>query len=344
LAIPAPKSGNDQTCIDLDGFFGLHPSLRPFKDLWDAQALAIIHAAGSPDPSHSHFEAMDYMERGTPGQRNISTGWVARHLQAFDSQNTSPLRAVGVSNTLPAALHGPLPVTTFETVSKFQLQIPSAQAAAIRARIEALYDLNSGLAPVSKTIFEAMDLLSKLVNTSYAPTGSAKYPPSAFGAKLEQVAQIAKAGLGLEVAYLDIGGWDTHSNQGGVEGELPNLLNKLSASLSAFYTDMGDLAKKLTIVTMSEFGRRARQNGSNGTDHGHGNCMFVIGGGIKGGKVYGKWPSLSADKLYGPGDLDVTTDYREVLAEILTKRVKNSNLAQIFPDFSVSEPLGFTQG
>ena len=161
---------------------------------------------------------------------------------------------------------------------------------------------------------------------------------------LQQVAQIAKADIGLEVACVDIGGWDTHNAEGATDGELPKLLDELSSGLAALYKDMGERAKKMTVVTMSEFGRRAQENGSGGTDHGHGNCMFVLGGGINGGKVYGQWPGLAADKLYGPGDLNVSTDYRDVLGEIVQKRLKNAQMSQVFPDYTEGKNLGIAQG
>ena len=343
LAIAEPSSRNDKTGIDLDGFFGLHPSLRPFKDLWDRKELAIVHATGSPDPTHSHFDAMDYMEWGAPGEKNMTTGWIGRHLQTATRQNGSPFRAVGMGGVLPASLHGPIPVTTLQSIADFHLKGDAAQLKGIRRRLASLYNLGSPLDADAKETFDAVDLLSRVNVASYVPEGKAKYPVGDFGAALKQVAQIAKAGIGLEVACIDIGGWDTHSAEGAVDGELPRLLNELSAGLAAFYADMGARAKKLTVVTMSEFGRRGKENGSGGTDHGHGNCMFVIGGSVNGGKVYGQWPTLAPDKLYGPGDLDVSTDYRDVLGEIVEKRLKNPSLGQVFPGYTGGKDLGIVK-
>lgn len=339
LAIPEPEDGSDQTGIDLDGFFGLHPSLRPLKDLWDEKTLAVVHAVGSPDPTHSHFDAMDYMERGTPGEKSIPTGWIGRHLQIAPWQNESPFRAIGMGGVMQAALRGPIPVTTLKSISDFHLQGDATQLTEIRARLQSLYNLGSTLdAPAIET-FNAVDILDKIDVNSYAPSGGAEYPETEFGMAMKQVAQIAKAEIGLEVACVDIGGWDTHNQQGMLEGDLPNLLQEFSSGLASLYHDLGDRAKRVTVVTMSEFGRRVKENGSEGTDHGHGNCMFVLGGGVNGGKVYSEWPGLSTEKLYESMDLAITTDYRDVLGEVVQKRLKNPGLTEIFPNYSTWKPL-----
>ena len=267
---------------------------------------------------------MDYMERGTPGEKTIETGWIGRHLQSAPWQNTSPFRAIGMGGIMQESLRGPIPVTTLQSIADFHLQGDTSQLTEIRKRLESLYSLGGSLDPIASDTFDAVDLLSKVDISNYTPTGNAQYPQTEYGTALKQVAQIAKAEIGLEVACVDIGGWDTHNAEGATDGDMPKLLDELSSGLAALYTDMGDAAKKMTMVTMSEFGRRAQENGSGGTDHGHGNCMFVVGGGVNGGKVYSDWPGLSPDKLYGPGDLNVTTDYRDVLAEIVSKRVRKS--------------------
>lgn len=343
LSIPEPKSGDDNTVIDLDGFFGLHPSLRPLKDLWDEGALSIVHAVGSPDPTHSHFDAMDYMERGTPGEKSIPTGWIGRHLQTATWQNESPFRAIGMGGIVQAALRGPVPVTTLKSIADFHLQGDTSRLAELRQSLAALYEDSSMLDQLSVETFSAVDMLSKVNVDNYAPAQSAEYPESEFGLAMVQVAQIAKAEIGLEVACVDIGGWDTHNAQGGVAGQLPNLLSEFASGLSALYHDLGERAKRLTIVTMSEFGRRVQENGSGGTDHGHGNCMFVLGGGVNGGQVYGQWPGLEMDQLYGPGDLDITTDFRDVLSEVVEKRLKNPALDEIFPDYAHRQGLGIVK-
>lgn len=344
LAIPEPEDGSDQTGIDLDGFFGLHPSLLPLKDLWDEKSLAIVHAVGSPDPTHSHFDAMDYMERGTPGEKSIPTGWIGRHLQTAPWQNESPFRAIGMGGVMQAALRGPIPVTTLKSISDFHLQGDVSQLTEIRARLESLYNLGSTLDAEAMETFNAVDMLDKIDVTNYTPSGAAAYPETEFGMAMKQVAQIAKAEIGLEVACVDIGGWDTHNQQGQLEGELPTLLNEFSSGLASLYNDLGDRAKSVTIVTMSEFGRRVKENGSEGTDHGHGNCMFILGGGVNGGKVYGEWPGLAPDKLFNGIDLDIKTDYRDVLGEVVEKRLKNPSLGEVFPTYSDWKGLGIVQG
>ncbi len=344
LAIPEPEDGSDKTGIDLDGFFGLHPSLRPLKDLWDEKTLALVHAVGSPDPTHSHFDAMDYMERGTPGEKSIPTGWIGRHLQTAPWQNESPFRAIGMGGVMQAALRGPIPVTTLKSISDFHLQGDVSQLTEIRARLESLYNLGSSLDGDAVETFNAVNILDKIDVNNYTPSGGAAYPETEFGMAMKQVAQIAKAEIGLEVACVDIGGWDTHNQQGQLEGELPTLLNEFSSGLASLYHDLGDRAKNVTIVTMSEFGRRVKENASDGTDHGHGNCMFVLGGGVNGGKVYGQWPGLAPENLYEGIDLNITTDYRDVLGEVVEKRLKNPALVDVFPTYADWKNLGIVQG
>jgi uncharacterized protein (DUF1501 family) len=343
LAIAEPEDGSDQTGIDLDGFFGLHPSLRPLKDLWDEKTLAVVHAVGSPDPTHSHFDAMDYMERGTPGEKSIPTGWIGRHLQTAPWQNESPFRAIGMGGVMQAALRGPIPVTTLKSISDFHLQGDVSQLTEIRATLESLYSLGSTLDEEAVETFSAVDILDRIDVNNYTPSGGAAYPETEFGMAMKQVAQIAKAEIGLEVACVDIGGWDTHNQQGQLQGELPTLLGEFSSGLASLYHDLGDRAKNVTIVTMSEFGRRVKENASDGTDHGHGNCMFVLGGGVNGGKVYGEWPGLAPEQLFEGIDLDITTDYRDVLGEVVEKRLKNPALSEIFPTYTDWKNLGIVQ-
>ncbi len=337
LAIAEPESGSEETGLDLDGFFGLHPAMRPLKDVWDDQGLAIIHAIGSPDPTHSHFDAMDYMERGTPGEKQIPTGWIGRHLQTAPWQNDSPFRAVGMGGIMQASLRGPVPVTTLQSIADFHLQGRTQDLLSIQQTLAGLYDLSAGLAPAANETFDAIEILSRINVNTYTPEGGAEYPETEYGLALKQVAQLTKADVGLEVACVDIGGWDTHATQGAVEGELPGLLAEFANGLAALYHDLGPSGrrKRVTIVTMSEFGRRVYENGSLGTDHGHGNVMFVLGGNVNGGKVYGDWPGLAPEKLAGPGDLAITSDFRDVLGEIVQTRLGNpDHLAEIFPGYT----------
>jgi uncharacterized protein (DUF1501 family) len=342
LAIPETKTGDTRTAIDLDGFFGLHPSLAPLMDAWDDKGLAIVHAVGSPDPTHSHFDAMDYMERGTPGEKQISTGWLARHLQITAVQNGSPFRAVGFGGLLQASLRGPVPAIALQSIADFHLggNKQSPQLDQFQSRLSSMYAFGSDLDSQAALTLDASDTLKKVAASPYQPAGSAQYPATQFGKALEQVAQLIKSQIGLEIAAVDIGGWDTHVNEGSVIGQMPILLDDLGSSLAAFYKDLGDGMKGVTLVTMSEFGRRAKENGGGGTDHGHGNIMLLLGKSINGGKVYADWPGLAPEKLVAPGDLAVTTDFRSVLAELVRKHLKDPHIDQVFPDFQGYQPLG----
>jgi uncharacterized protein (DUF1501 family) len=339
LAIPEPKAGDDKSAIDLNGFFALHPALRPLKPIYDAGQLAPVHAVGSPDPTHSHFDAMDTMERGTPGAKSLVSGWIGRHLASFNSDNDSPLRAVGIGSMVQASLRGPVPATALKSIADFHYQGRQRERdlAQFQTTLSALYRMPSvdpALTHASAQVNDTIALLSEINVTNYTPDHAADYPESDFGRGLTQIAQLIKAEVGLEVACVDIGGWDTHANQGGAEGQLAGLLGEFGQGLAALWQDLGERMQHVTIVTMSEFGRRAAENGSRGTDHGHANAMFLIGGSIAGGKVHADWPTLAADKLDGPGDLALTTDYRDILSEVLSKRVGNAAIKDVFPGYT----------
>jgi uncharacterized protein (DUF1501 family) len=335
--------GGTGGAIDLDGFFGLHPSLAPFKELYDDKGLAIVHAVGSPDANHSHFSSMDVIERGTPSNQ-VTSGWIGRHLQTLVDGNTSPFRAVGFGSLLQASLRGPVSATALDSIVDFHLKgrkgMTAAQVTQFQSTLTALYNGGTFADLQGTQTFKAVAQLAQANPGQYQPDNGAQYPTSDFGKGLMQVAQIIKASLGLEVACVDIGGWDTHSGEGVTTGTLPGLLADLSTSLHAFYTDMGSRMTGITVVTMSEFGRRLLENGSGGTDHGSGSSMFVLGGAVNGGKVYADWPGLAPDQLYGPGDLAPTTDFRTVLGEVVTKRLGNSALDSVFPGFTEPAFLG----
>jgi uncharacterized protein (DUF1501 family) len=313
--------------LDLDGLFGLHPSLAPLKPLWDRQELAIVHAAGSPDPTRSHFDAQDYMESGTPGVKSTADGWLNRAL-APESGKISPVRAVSLGPTLPRAMRGRNDAVAIESLGAFNVR----DAAAAKA-LEAMYEATSdqALNGTGRETFEAVSLLQSLRKTPYQPAADAQYPAGRFGASLKQIAQIVKADVGLEVAFADIGNWDHHVQE---PNRLPPRLAEFGASLAAFYRDLGDRMEDVVLVTMSEFGRAAKENGDRGTDHGHANAMFVMGGPVKGGKVYGQWPGLAPEQLYQNRDLALTTDFRDVLAEAVYAHLGNRNLENVFPGYS----------
>jgi uncharacterized protein (DUF1501 family) len=345
ISIPQPGAGAS-AAIDLDGFFALHPALAPLKPLYDDKALAAVHAAGSPDPTHSHFQAMDYMERGTPGSQAISTGWINRHLQALTAAgdaNASPFRAVGFGTLLQASLRGPVPATALQSIADFHLKGKASEVQAFQNSLALLYSDGTWLDAQGIETLNAIDSLAAANPLAYQAQNGAQYSESALGLALRQVAQLTRASLGLEVACIDVGGWDTHHSEGGATGQMAKLLGDLAAGLAAFYTDMGDQMKRVLVVTMSEFGRRVLENASGGTDHGHGNSMLVLGGGVNGGKVYGSWPGLAPDQLASPGDLQVTTDFRTVLAEIVDRRLLDPHLDQVFPGFQAPSYLGIVQ-
>ncbi len=332
IAIPQPGKGAG-AALDLDGHFGLHPALASFQRLYHAKLLAPIHACGSPDPTHSHFDAMDYMERGIPGDKRTATGWLGRHLQMTGHSNDSPLRAVGMGGQTQLAMRGSQ-ATAISSIAAFHLRAPQGDNQVVAAALRELYGSDHLLNGMAQQTFSVLEQIDQKLQPDYAPAHGAKYPESPFGRNLQQIAQLARGDLGMEVACADVGGWDTHANQGNQEGEQAQLLTDLGQSLEAFVTDLEDRLDRLTIVTMSEFGRRVVENASGGTDHGHGNCMFVMGGNINGGKTYGEWPGLHQEQRYGPGDLQVTTDFRDVLSEIVSKRLGNLELQQVFPDYA----------
>ncbi len=323
--------------IDLNGFFGLHPAMQPLKPLWDQGHLAIVHAAGSPDESRSHFDAQDYMESGTPGVKATADGWLNRALRAEDQyhalHHASAFRAVAMGTQLPRSLQGAIPAVAVGNVQDFNVggKNPAAQPAS--DSYQAMYSdaVNTVLHGTGTETFEAVKMLKSADPGNYVPAAGANYPKTPFGDSMKQIAQLLKANLGVEAAFAEIGGWDTHQNQGNVNGQLANRLKDFSEGLAAFWSDMGDQAGDIVMVTMSEFGRTARQNGTAGTDHGHANVMFVLGGPVKGGKIYGKWPGLADEQLHEGRDLAITTDFRQVLGEAAYKTLGARNLDLVFP-------------
>jgi len=337
IAIPKPDAGNADAAINLDGFFGLHPSMSSFKPWWDSKRLAIVHAAGSPDNTRSHFDAQDYMESATPGVKSTSDGWLNRYLQSKEDSERSLFRAVSVTKTMPRVLQGRAPAVAMSSISDFAIR-GGKSSANLQNGFEAIYAReNDSLAGMGRETFEAVNYLKKANPSQYQPENGAVYPRNPFGTSLLQIAQLIKAGVGLEVAFTDIGGWDTHVNQGNSRGQLGNLLQQFSAGIAALYQDLGQRMDDVVILTMSEFGRTVRENGNRGTDHGHANAMFVMGNGVRGGKVYGQWPGLKDDQLYEGRDLALTTDFRDVFGEIATRHLGSKDMKSVFPGYSLNE-------
>jgi uncharacterized protein (DUF1501 family) len=329
--------------IDLNGFFGLHPQMAAFKPLYDQGHLAIVHAAGSTDKTRSHFDAQDYMESGTPGVKSTTDGWLNRGLQAEVLEaKPSPFRAVALGTQLPLTLQGKVPAVAVANLNDFSVAGKGPQTSPLSNAFQAMYDdsTDSILHGTGEETFEAVKMLKAADPAHYQPAAGVVYPNTAFGNSMKQIAQLMKANLGVEAAFSDIGGWDTHQNQGGAQGQLANRLKEFSESIAAFWQDMGDESENITLVTMSEFGRTVRQNGTGGTDHGHANVMFVLGGQVKGGKVYGKWPGLNNEQLYQNRDLAVTTDFRNVLGEAAYKTLGARDMEVVFPGAKL-EPQNF---
>jgi uncharacterized protein (DUF1501 family) len=329
--------------LDLDGFFGLHPSLASLQPIWNQRHLAIVHAAGSPDPTRSHFDAQDFMECGTPGLKATPDGWLNRALHSLPaSEDKSAFRAIALGPALPRILTGSERAVAVNNINDFGVGGRNPNAAPIANTFEAMYDqsVDSVLHGTGQETFDAVKMLKAADPAKYKPAAGADYPRGRFGDSLKQLAQLIKANLGVQVAFADIGGWDHHVNEGSTQGQIANVLREFSQSLSAFWIDLGDLAEDTVVVTMSEFGRTVRENGNRGTDHGHANVMFVMGGPVKGGRVYGAWPGLEQPQLYEGRDLAVTTDFRRVLGEAVAKHLGNSRLEQVFPGFE-SSSAGF---
>jgi len=319
--------------IDLDGFFGLHPAMESFQPLWKQRHLAIVHAAGSPDPTRSHFDAQDFMESGTPGLKVTSDGWLNRALRGIPNPKDSAFRAIALGPSLPRILSGNEPAVALNNISDFG--VGGKNSAPVANTFEAMYDqsVDSVLHGTGQETFEAVKMLKSADPAKYKPAPGAEYPRGRFGDSLKQLCQLIKANLGVQVAFADISGWDHHVNEGSTQGQIANVLREFSQSLSAFWIDLGDLADDTVVITMSEFGRTARENGNRGTDHGHANVMFIMGGPVQGGKVYGRWPGLDQSKLYEGRDLAVTTDFRRVLGESVSRHLGNKALDQVFPGF-----------
>ena len=322
--------------IDLDGFFGLHPAMRSLKPLFDQGHLAMVQATGSPDTTRSHFDAQDFMESGTPGVKATPDGWLNRALQAGDrsgAHSHTAFRAVALGSQVPRTLEGKISAVAVNRVQDFAVAAKSPNAAPISSAFEAMYadSGDSVLHGAGSETFAAVKMLKATDPAHYQPSPGALYPKGAFGDNMKQIAQLLKANLGVEAAFTDIGGWDTHQNQGSVNGQLANCLHDFSEGIAAFWNDMGSEAENVMLVTMSEFGRTAQQNGTGGTDHGHANVMFVLGGAVRGGKVYGKWPGMAPEQLYQNRDLAITTDFRQVLGEAASKTLGARNLELVFP-------------
>ena len=340
LAVPEP--GASGGAIALDDTFGFHPVMAPLADLYQAGQLAVVHATGLTNPTRSHFDAMQYMEYGTPESKTTGTGWVGRHLEVTAGANESPFRAVGMGAMVQDSLRGTVAPLSLRSIADFHLRGREGELRQAQDALARLYRVDAppdNLGMQARLVFNTIDVLQGLGGQGYTPANGAAYPDDehGFGLGLSQIAQLIKADVGLEVACVDLGGWDTHEAQGTVGGFFQSHLDVLARGLGAFYADLQDRMQGVTVVTMSEFGRRVAENASAGTDHGHGNFMLLMGGGAQGGRVYGDWPTLAPEAL-NDGDLAITTDYRNILAEVLVNRLGNPALDQVFPGLEPAFP------
>ncbi len=339
IAIPRPDVADG--AVDLDGFFGLHPRLASLKPLWDSRQLAIVHACGSPDGTRSHFDAQDYMETATPGVKGTQDGWLNRYLHAREHADATPFRAVALAAQLPRALQGTSPALAMNQIGQFGIR---AGTDVVQSSFEAEYAAAADrvLNRTGTEAFDAVRMLKSADPSKYRPENGADYPRSAYGDALRQIAQLIKADVGLEIAFAEAGGWDTHVNQGSVAGQLAGRLDDFARGIAALARDLGDRMDDVVIVTMSEFGRAVAENGNRGTDHGHGNAMMIIGGhNVRGGTVYGRWPGLAREQRYEGRDLAVTTDFRSVFAEIVRGHLGVTDTRSIFPGFDRPQQLDF---
>ena len=342
IAVARPASGNLETAVDLNGFFGLHPAMAPLKPLWNDRRLAIVHACGSPDTTRSHFDAQDYMESGTPGVKSTQDGWLARGLLAAPASSTSPFRAVAMGAQLPRTLRGEIGAVAMGAVADFDVKQDMRRmgGGAVNARrgFESLYEggVRDILHGTGRETFDAVKMLKAANPQRFAPEHGAQYPRGKLGESLRQIAQLIKADVGLEVAFADMGGWDTHANQGNEKGQLALRLAEFSQSLAALHQDLGDRMTDVVVLTMSEFGRTVRENGNRGTDHGHATAMLVMGGAVTGGRMVGAWPGLAREQLYEGRDLAVTTDFRHLFAEVAARHLGVPPTAPLFPGFATN--------
>jgi uncharacterized protein (DUF1501 family) len=331
IAVPAPRGGSLDAALDLDGFFGLHPALEPLLPLWKEGSLTAVQAVGSPDSTRSHFDAQDFMESGTPGRKATEDGWLNRLLQAEADPQATPFRAVAMTPNLPRILSGKAPAVAMASLREFGLR-PAAGTEVARG-FEGMYagSVRDVLHGNGQETFEATRFLKKSNPAQYAPAAGASYPTGRYGDSLKQIAQLVKADIGLEVAFTEVGGWDHHTAEGGVTGQLATRLRELGQALAAFHKDLGDRMDDVVVMTVTEFGRTVAENGNRGTDHGHASVSFVMGGPVRGGRMAGHWPGLSSHELYEGRDLAITTDFRDLVAEVLTRHLGARDLQAVFP-------------
>jgi uncharacterized protein (DUF1501 family) len=340
IALARPRQGDTDTALELDGFFALHPALAPLMPLWQARTLAIVPACGSPDTTRSHFDAQDYMETGTPGVKSTPDGWLGRAAGVLPAGRVTPFRSVALGTQLPRILRGDAGAIALRSLDRFEVRTTTPVTAS--KGFESLYQqgVQDLLHGTGRETFEAVKMLKSAGAARLTPANGAQYPRGRFGEALRQIAQLVRADVGLRIAFTDVDGWDTHVAQGAEQGQLANRLRDFGAGLAAFARDLGDRMSDVVVLTMSEFGRTVAENGNRGTDHGHATAMFVFGGGVRGGHLYGRWPGLAREQLFESRDLAVTTDFRTLFNEVATRHLAVPPTAGLFPGWAPAAPLG----
>jgi uncharacterized protein (DUF1501 family) len=334
IALPRPRHGEPTTALDLDGFFALHPALAPLRPLWESRALAIVPACGSPDTTRSHFDAQDYMESGTPGVKSTPDGWLGRAAGALPAGRATPFRSVALTAQLPRILRGDAGALALRSLERFEVR--TAQPATAQKGFESLYQagVSDLLHGTGRETFEAVKMLKSAGAARLTPANGADYPRGRLGDSLRQIAQLIRADVGLQIAFADADGWDTHVGQGAEQGQLANRLRDFGGALAAFARDLGDRMADVVVLTMSEFGRTVAENGNRGTDHGHATAMFVLGGAVRGGRLYARWPGLAPEQRFEGRDVAVTTDFRALFHEIATHHLALPATVSLFPGWT----------
>ncbi|WP_315788161.1 DUF1501 domain-containing protein [Fischerella sp. JS2] len=330
--IAIPKPGNEGGVLDLNGHFGLHPALASLMPLWQQKTLAFVHASGSPDPTRSHFDAQDYMESGTPGIKRTTDGWMNRLLRVLSGN--SPIKAVSVSATTPRILSGQISVANLD-LNRAVTKPSLLDRPQVEAAFEQLYNGHDQLSQTYREGQQARQALKADLNAEMEMANNGAPLPNGFAKTALHLAQLMVKDSRIELGFMQLGGWDTHVNQGGSKGKLARNLAQLGQGLASLVKGLGPVYQHTTVLVMSEFGRTVSENGNGGTDHGHGNVMWVLGGRIRGGKVYGEWPGLGTNQLYQGRDLAITTDFRDVIAVVLEHHMNlnDAKMNQVFSNY-----------
>lgn len=341
INVPRPDSSAPRKAIDLDGFFGFAPAMQPLLDAYQDQKLAIVHACGVNGWSRSHFDAQRWMETGAHFSSASSSGWLARHIAATPPLSPSAvIRALSMTYGMSATLNGAPASVAVPDPRYYDLQGDWSNLSELKTKLDEMYAAESD--PLRQSAIDTqatISLLDTIDFENYIPAGGAVYPDTDFGRAMKSAAALIKADVGVEAVHIDKDNWDTHANQGSVDGDMDQLMVDLAATMNAFYVDMfASNRQDWTMMALSEFGRTAQENNSAGTDHGTATAVMVMGGAVQGGRVIRNWPGLAAGQLYDGVDLAPTTDYRNVVCEVLSKRGGNTNLQAVYPGFTPTFP------